>query len=79
MTKIVGKKKSPLPPPGKMQLSIEEARDLLLPYAEHAEHVLPHAEHAQLRWKTFDTFHPGERGIPSDGSSLTLFIQRLSR
>jgi hypothetical protein len=62
MTKIVQKKKSPLPTPRKMQLSIEETRDLLLPYAEHAP----------LRWKAFDTFHPWERGIPSHGSSLML-------
>jgi len=36
--------------PRKMQLSIEETWDLLLPYADHAEH-------APLRQKTFDTFH----------------------
>jgi len=54
----------------KMQLSIEDTRDLLLPHAEHAEH-------APFRWKTFDTFHPRERGIPSDGSSL-MFIHGLS-
>jgi len=38
-----------------MQLSIEETRDLLLPHAEHAEH-------APFRWKSFDTFHPREKG-----------------
>ncbi len=82
MTKFVGKKKSPLPHTWKD--AIINRRDkrpsTTTIYAEHAEHLLPHAEHAEhapLRWKTLDTFHPRERGIPSDGSSL-MFIHGLS-
>jgi hypothetical protein len=64
------KKKSPLSQTGKMQLSIEETRDLVLPYAEH---LLPHAEHpehAPLRWKTFDTFHPWGKGYSIHGKGV---------